>query len=226
MKIWPRLKKSSEKPNETSASRSSVCHERIRRRSTSPRTKTSAERDPHPPGVEDLAAERADPPARHAPTRPAGRSTPRRPSRRRPRPCRRRSPRPCRTRPSPSIAGSPGRTSRRSVASADIARATAPPSDRQGSVAIAASSVSRDRRGCWSERLLDGPALAARASDRSGRIGCAGGRREQQRERHATRQPPHRRKDQSLLPMKLSGVTRTIAAACAGIAPTPILTST
>ena len=57
----------------------------------------------------------------------------------------------------------------------------------------------------------------------SGRVGGAGGRREQQRERHGARPPPHRRKDQSLLPTKLSGVTRMIAIACAGIAPTPSL---
>ena len=58
------------------------------------------------------------------------------------------------------------------------------------------------------------------------RVGGAGGRREQQRERHGARPPLHRRKDQSLLPTKFSGVTRTIAIACARIAPTPSLTST
>ena len=41
MKMWPRLKNSSENPKESSASRSAVCHERIRRRSTSPRKKTT-----------------------------------------------------------------------------------------------------------------------------------------------------------------------------------------
>ena len=53
------------------------------------------------------------------------------------------------------------------------------------------------------------------------RIRGAGGRSEQQRERHGARPAPHRRKDQSLLPMKLSGVTSTIASACARISPAP-----
>ena len=67
MKTCPRLKNSSERPNESSASRSSVCHDRMRRRSTSPRKKTALSGIQVHHAVQHLAAERADPPARHAP---------------------------------------------------------------------------------------------------------------------------------------------------------------
>ncbi len=134
MKMWPRLKKSSEKPNESSAEQV----DRVPRENAAPvdepEEEDDAERRPHPPGVEDLAAERADPPSRHPPRDLRAR-------------CSASDTRPSAvldlpegdlagdapTTPSPSIAASPCRTWHRSAASVDSARASARPWDARGS---------------------------------------------------------------------------------------------
>ena len=66
-KISPRLKNQSERPNESSTSRSSVCSDLSRRRSTSPTRNRTLNGEPHPPCVQRLAAERARAAARHLP---------------------------------------------------------------------------------------------------------------------------------------------------------------
>ena len=98
-----------------------MCHEQNPAPVDEPEEEDDAERDPHPPGVEDLAAERADPPSRHPPRDLRAGARLRHPAvavldlaegdlaRRGP------------TTPSPSSAASPCRTSRRSAASAGSA---------------------------------------------------------------------------------------------------------
>ena len=88
-----------------------------------------AERDPRPPRVQDLAAERADPAAGHPPGDLRAGPRLEHARRRRRRPCRARSRRRAPTRPAPSTAASPCRTSHRSAACAGSASASPRPSD-------------------------------------------------------------------------------------------------
>ena len=75
MKTSPRLKNQSEKPNESSASRSRVCQEQEAAPVDETEEEDGAERDPRPPGVQHLAAERARPGRAPSSTRPAARSS-------------------------------------------------------------------------------------------------------------------------------------------------------
>ena len=133
MKMWPRLKNSSENPKESSAEQVG----RVPRADPSPvdepEEEDDAERRPHPPGVEDLAAERRRPALAPSPTRPAGRCTPpiTRPSRIVDLPERDLAGAP-RPHHAPSTAASPCRTSHRSAGSAGSARASARPWDGRG----------------------------------------------------------------------------------------------
>ena len=188
-----------------------------------PEEEHDAERDPRPPRVQHLAAERPDAPPRHAPgdlrARPglghaavavldlAERDLPglARPDLHRP---------------------APGRDVERRLGR----RVRRIPVEPGGDLRV----LQKARHDCLlgqprlaadrGEGLLDRPAPAV-GTEGSGRVRGSGGGSEQQRERRGARPPLHRRKDQSLLPRKLSGVTSTIATACAAISPTPAVTS-
>ena len=188
-----------------------------------PEEEDGAERDPGPPPVQHLAAERADPATGHAPSDLRPGQGPR----------------------DPAVS-----VLHRSLR--DLTRGARPHLDRpapcclvEGDVGLRLGRVAlepvRDLRvgkearedlalpqpgrpGLGSERLLDRLRGSGRGHRPSAAVGGPRSRREQERERHGARPLLHLRKDQSLLPMKLSGVTRMIAAACATIFPTPAVT--
>ena len=184
-----------------------------------------AQRDPGPPGVEHLAAERADAPSRHLPR--DLRAGPR---------LRHLAvavvdlaerdlagaPRPDVNRPTP------GGPVERGVGRG-IGRIAVEP---VGHLRLCEESSHDDplgqaravRRG---ERLTDGipGSTGGKGGDGGRGVGGTGGGGEQKCERERAHPPDHRRRnDQSLLPTKLSGVTNTIAIACAGSAPSPAST--
>ena len=113
------------------------------------------------------------------------------------------------------------------VGSAGSARASARPSGCARNVATTACSVSRGpsvsgANGCSSGFVRLSPSSPSSAPRRAPRASQSGeGDASDARKRHALHR---RRNDQSLFPTKLSGVTSTIATACAGIAPMPAST--
>ena len=223
MKISPRLKNQSESPNESEREQVERVPGAEPAPVDEPEEEDGAQRDPGPPRVQHLAAEGADAPSRHAPRDLRARSTPRTRGRRRPRPCRARS-RPALPDQTLTVQ-TPGRRVERRVglrAAADSGRASGRPSERRGSARRRARSVSRGARRSTGANgsSTDRARLPGRVERRSDRAAPAEGA-SSSASASGARPPPHRRKDQSLLPMKLSGVTSTIATACATIAPTP-----
>ena len=117
------------------------------------------------------------------------------------------------------------RTSRPSAGGADSASSHARPSGRRGSVrdAAATSAAPRPVAGANGSSTASRGRVDGRGGGRGSAAPAAGASSSASAAAHAQRLTA--RNDQSLLPTKFSGVTSTIAIACARISPTPTLTS-